>query len=95
MQNIKSIAIIGHQTKEIFLYFGLATRYQLLLFDNNEKALAEIHQALYKKIGMPPLSRCPAQSMLVGRRISLFWGFVLMIPKSFKIKNVATAKPLS
>jgi hypothetical protein len=72
MQNIKSIAVIGASDKRNFpVLTGLATRYQLL-FDNNEKALAEIHQALYKKIGMPPLSRCPAQSMLVGRRISLF-----------------------
>jgi hypothetical protein len=72
MQNIKSIVIGASDKRNFPVLTGLATRYQLLLFDNNEKALAEIHQSLYKKIGMPPLSRCPAQSMLVGRRISLF-----------------------
>jgi hypothetical protein len=82
MQNIKSIAILASDKRNFPVLTGLANQ---LLFDNNEKALAEIHQALYKKIGMPPLSRCPAQSMLVGRRIILS-GFVLMIPKSFKIK---------
>lgn len=47
MQNIKTIAVIGASDKRNFAVLNeLAARYQMLLFDNNEKALLEIHQAL-------------------------------------------------
>jgi hypothetical protein len=48
MQNIKSIVNRASDKRNFPVLTGLATRYQLL-FDNNEKALAEIHQSFTRK----------------------------------------------
>jgi hypothetical protein len=97
MQNIKSIAIIGASDKRNFAVLtGLATRYQLLLFDNNEKALAEIHQALLQENRYASIEQMPCA-------VNASWEADIIILSGFcindsqivqKIKNVATAKTI-
>jgi hypothetical protein len=48
MQNINQLPYTSDK-RNFPVLTGLATRYQLLLFDNNEKALAEIHQSFLRK----------------------------------------------
>jgi hypothetical protein len=56
-----------------------------LLFDNNEKALAEIHQALLQENRYASIEQMPcAVNASWEADIIILSGFVLMIPKSFK-----------
>lgn len=97
MQNIKSIAVIGASDKRNFAVLnGLATRYQLLLFDNNEKALSEIHQALLQENRYASIEQMPCA-------VNASWEADIIILSGFcindsqivqKIKNVATAKTI-
>jgi hypothetical protein len=58
-----------------------------LLFDNNEKALAEIHQSLLQENRYASIEQMPcAVNASWEADIIILSGFVLMIPKSFKIK---------
>ena len=81
MQNVKTIAVIGASDKRNFAVLNeLATRYQLLLFDRNEKALSEIHQAI---------------NASWEADIIILSGFCINDPEVVqKIKNVATAKTI-
>jgi hypothetical protein len=66
-----------------------------LLFDNNEKALAEIHQSLLQENRYASIEQMPcAVNASWEADIIILSGFVLMIPKSFKIKMLLQQKTI-
>lgn len=95
MQNIKTIAVIGASDKRNFAVLNeLAARYQLLLFDKNEQALSEIHQAVLSKNRYAYIEKMPCAT-------NASWEADLIILSGFcindatvvqTIKEVATAK---
>lgn len=97
MQNVKTIAVIGASDKRNFAVLNeLATRYQLLLFDSNEKALSEIYQSLILQNRYAAIEQMPCA-------INASWEADIIILSGLcindaevvqKIKNVATAKTI-
>lgn len=97
MQNVKTIAIIGASDKRNFAVLNeLATRHHLLLFDNNEKALSEIYQALSLKNRYAAIEKMPCA-------VNASWEADIIILSGLcindsdvvqKIKKVATAKTI-
>lgn len=97
MQNVKTIAVIGASDKRNFAVLNeLASRYQLLLFDRNENALSEIHQALMaqNRYASIEVMSCAINASWEADIIILS-GFCINDPEVVqKIKNVATAKTI-
>lgn len=97
MQNVKTIAVIGASDKRNFTVLNeLATRYQLLLFDNNEKALSEIYQALLVQNRYATIEQIPcAVNASWEADIIILSGFCIKDAEVVqKIKKVATAKTI-
>ncbi|MBE0393385.1 MULTISPECIES: hypothetical protein [unclassified Flavobacterium] len=97
MQNIKTIAVIGASDKRNFAVLNeLAARYQMLLFDNNEKALLEIHQALLAQNRYAKIEKMAcATNASWEADIIILSGFCINDSNVVqKIKKVATAKTI-
>jgi hypothetical protein len=97
MQNIKTIAVIGASDKRnLAVLHELATRYQLLLFDTNEKALSVIYQELLVENRYATIEQmfCAVDASWEADIIILS-GFCINDSQVVqKIKNVATAKTI-
>jgi hypothetical protein len=97
MQNVKTIAVIGASDKRNFAVLNeLSSRYQMLLFDNNENALSEIHQSLLLQNRYAKVEKMPCA-------VNASWEADVIILSGFcindseivqKIKKVATAKTI-
>lgn len=95
MQNSKTFAVIGASDNRNFAVLNeLAARYQLLLFDKNEKALSEIHQALLVQNRYASIEKmaCPTNASWEADVIILSGFCINDADVVHNIKNVATAK---
>ena len=95
MQNSKTIAVIGASDKRNFTVLKqLSTRYQLLLFDKDEKALSEIHNALLLENRYASIEKmtCPTNASWEADIIILSGFCINDTDIIHNIKNVATAK---
>jgi hypothetical protein len=95
MQNVRTIAVIGASEERNFLVLKeLSQRYQLLLFDKNEKALANIHDKLMavNRYSYIEKMNCAVNASWEADVIILS-GFCINDAQVVqKIKEVATAK---
>lgn len=95
MQNIRTIAVIGAADKRNFLVLKeLSERYQLLLFDKNQKALSAIYESLVVQNRHGYIEKMDCA-------VNASWEADIIILSGFcsndsavveKIKEVATAK---
>ena len=97
MQNVKTIAVIGASDKRnLAVLHELAARYQMLLFDTNEKSLAEIYQTLLLQNRYASIEKIPcALNASWEADIIILAGFCINDAEVVqKIKKVATAKTI-
>jgi len=97
MQNVKTIAVIGASEKRNFAVLKeLSQRYQLLLFDKNQKALSDIYDSILAENRYSYVEKMDCA-------VNASWEADIIILSGFcindasivqKIKEVATAKTI-
>jgi hypothetical protein len=95
MENVRTIAVIGASEERNFpILKELSERYHLLLFDDNQKALSQIHESLVaqNRHGVIEKMNCALNASWEADIIILSGFCVNDAAVVEKIKEVATAK---